>query len=142
MKAGGAFGVGSDSNVLIGAADELRLLEYSRRLHNRARNVLAFDGHSTGRTLYDGAVAGGARSMGAESGIAVGHQADFVALKPRHDAGFSGDKCLDSWIFANGMNVDCVWVSGVKQVEGGRHNKREEIAARFSKTMKTLMDRL
>ena len=38
---GGGFGLGSDSNVLIGVADELRQLEYSQRLAFRARNVMA-----------------------------------------------------------------------------------------------------
>lgn len=41
IAAGGRFGVGSDSNVLIGLPDELRQLEYSQRLLHRARNVLA-----------------------------------------------------------------------------------------------------
>ena len=37
------FGVGSDSNILIGAAAELRKLEYAQRLHHRARNVMAIE---------------------------------------------------------------------------------------------------
>ncbi len=49
--AGGKFGVGSDSNVLIGIGDELRQLEYSQRLLHRARNVLAENEGSTGRAL-------------------------------------------------------------------------------------------
>ena len=40
LDAGGRFGIGTDSNVLIGVADELRQLEYSQRLAHRARNVL------------------------------------------------------------------------------------------------------
>ncbi|MFN2259262.1 MAG: formimidoylglutamate deiminase, partial [Parasphingopyxis sp.] len=35
LEAGGTFGVGSDSNVLIDAAGELRLLEYGQRLRDR-----------------------------------------------------------------------------------------------------------
>src|SRR5690606_15448443 len=62
--AGGKFGVGSDSNVLIGIGDELRQLEYSQRLFHRARNVLAENHGSTGRALFDGAVAGGNIAMG------------------------------------------------------------------------------
>ena len=34
----GSYGIGSDSNVLIDAAQELRVLEYSQRLALRARN--------------------------------------------------------------------------------------------------------
>ena len=62
---GGMFGVGSDSNVLIGAVDELRQLEYSQRLAHRSRNVLATgDMGSTGRALFDGALRGGSQSSG------------------------------------------------------------------------------
>ena len=41
IAAGGRYGIGSDSNVLIGVADELRQLEYAQRLAQRARNVAA-----------------------------------------------------------------------------------------------------
>ena len=55
---GGEFGIGSDSHVLIGVADELRQLEYSQRLRHRARNVMAGEeGRSTGRALYEAALA-------------------------------------------------------------------------------------
>ncbi|HEY4211767.1 MAG TPA: formimidoylglutamate deiminase [Steroidobacteraceae bacterium] len=58
---GGSVAIGTDSNVRIDAAEELRTLEYSQRLAHRARNVLARgDGASTGRTLFDAALAGGA----------------------------------------------------------------------------------
>ncbi|HEX9559575.1 MAG TPA: formimidoylglutamate deiminase, partial [Reyranella sp.] len=40
LAAGGRLGVGSDSNVRISAADELRTLEYGQRLIHRQRNVL------------------------------------------------------------------------------------------------------
>lgn len=139
LKAGGRFGVGSDSNILIGIADELRQLEYSQRLSHRARNVLAHSGGSTGRYLFDGAIAGGAAALMAESGLALGKPADVVSLKPRHDLGFGGDQVLDGFIFANGALVDCVWVGGVKQVEAGRHRAREWVAARFAGVMRDLM---
>lgn len=139
LKAGGRFGVGSDSNILIGIADELRQLEYSQRLSHRARNVLALPGGSTGRYLFDGAVTGGAAALMAETGLAVGKSADVVSLKPRHDLGLSGDQVLDGFIFANGAEVDCVWVGGVKQVEAGRHKARERVAARFAEVMRELM---
>lgn len=139
LKAGGRFGVGSDSNILIGIADELRQLEYSQRLAHRARNVLAHPGGSTGRYLFDGAMAGGAAALMAESGLAVGKSADVVSLKPRHDVGLEGDQVLDGFIFANGAAVDCVWVGGVKQVAAGRHKARERVAARFAGVMRELM---
>jgi len=138
--AGGLFGVGSDSNVLVGLADELRQLEYSQRLAQRARNVLAAPGGSTGRALFDGALAGGAAALGANAGLAAGHAADFVSLVSRHGLEPSGDGLLDAWIFADGADVDCVWVAGRRQVEGGRHVAREKIARRFGETLRRLAD--
>ena len=140
FAAGGRYGVGSDSNVLIGLPDELRQLEYSQRLFHRARNVLAAPGGSTGRALFDGAVIGGAAALGAESGIAAGKAADFVSVKTRHGLDLDGDALLDGWVFANGAEVDCVWVHGRKQVEGGRHVAREAISRRFTATMRALAE--
>ena len=143
IEHGGRFGIGSDSNVLIGLPDELRQLEYSERLAHRARNVLARAGGSTGRALFDGAVDGGSQALGAgPSHIAVGGPADCVSLDPDHPslAGKRGDALLDTWIFANGSKVDSVWVHGRKQVRGGRHSRREAIAERFRKVMKALSE--
>ncbi|MDX3928638.1 MAG: formimidoylglutamate deiminase [Shinella sp.] len=136
--AGGRYGIGSDSNVLIGLPDELRQLEYSQRLSHRARNVLAAPGGSTGRALFDTALAGGTAALQAPTGLAAGRPADFVSLRPRHEIDLRGDRLLDAWIFANGAVVDCVWVHGRKQVESGRHVKRDEVAADFAATMRAL----
>ena len=141
VEHGGRFGVGSDSNVLIGLPDELRQLEYSQRLAHRARNVMARAGGSTGRSLFDAALDGGSQALGAgPSQILAGGPADLVSLDHDHPslAGKMGDVILDAWIFANGRQVDCVWVHGKKQVSGGRHAKREAVAARFRKVMTAL----
>ena len=46
------------------------------------------------------------------------------------------DATLDAWVFMRGsMAVDCVWVAGRKQVEGGRHHAREAIHRRFQAAM-------
>jgi len=139
---GGAFGVGTDSNVAISLADELRQLEYSQRLNHQARNVMGSTTASTGRVLFDAAMAGGARALGVSgAGIAIGAPADFISLDADHLtlAGRSGDQCLDAWIFtgARGL-VDCVWVAGRKLVEGGRHQDREAIGERFRQAMVAL----
>ena len=142
LDAGGRFGVGSDSNVSIGAADELRHLEYSQRLAARSRNVLARPGGSTGRALFDAALIGGAQALARSSGsLAVGARADFLTLDADHPtlAGKSGDAILDAWIFSAGnLLVDCVWSGGRKIVRGGRHASREKIGARFAATMRRL----
>ncbi|MEP9390269.1 formimidoylglutamate deiminase [Mesorhizobium sp. KR9-304] len=141
MERGGRFGVGSDSNVLIGVADELRQLEYSQRLHRQARNVLARPGQSNGRALFDAAVTGGSIALGArDAALAEGAPADFVSLDASHPSltGKKGDAILDAWIFANGTKVDGVWVRGKRLVEGGRHVRRDAIAKRFRKAMMEL----
>lgn len=141
MEHGGRFGVGSDSNVLIGLPDELRQLEYSQRLFHRARNVLAAPGQSNGRALFDAALDGGTAALGAAPGqLAVGGPADFISLDAGSVslAGKTGDAILDAWVFANATKVDCVWVHGKKQVSNGRHVRRDAIAARFGDVMKKL----
>ncbi|TIP23461.1 MAG: formimidoylglutamate deiminase [Mesorhizobium sp.] len=138
---GGRFGVGSDSNVLIGLPDELRQLEYSQRLAHRARNLLAIAGGSTGRALFDAALDGGSAALAAgPSRIAAGAAADFISLDGKHPslAGKTGDAMLDAWVFANGIKVDCVWVHGKKLVSSGRHARRDSIAERFRKVMTAL----
>ena len=139
---GGRFGIGSDSNVLLDVGGELRQLEYSQRLRNRTRNIITADGRSTGRMLFDEAVAGGAQALGeAAAGIAPGAAADIVSLRPDHVAleGRSGDRLLDAWIFsARDSVIDCVWVRGVKQVEAGRHRRRDAIRQRFRTVMREL----
>lgn len=137
-QAGGKFGIGSDSNVLIGIPDELRQLEYSQRLAHRSRNVLAPAGGSTGRSLYDAAVEGGSIALGVETGLAPGRPADFISLKPNMKGIFTEDAALDSWIFAGGAKPDTVWVAGAKYVENGRHRLKDEIQDRFITVMKEL----
>ncbi len=143
LDAGGRYGVGTDSNVSIDAADELRQLEYSQRLAARSRNVLAHADGSTGRALFDAALTGGAQALARRSGaLTVGARADLLTLDSRHPtlAGKTGDAILDAWIFSAGNPlVDCVWSGGRKVVEGGRHVARERIAARFAATMRRLL---
>ena len=134
FDAGGAFGIGSDSNIEIGVAAELKQLEYAQRLARRQRNVLAAPGRSTGRALYDAAANGGAQALQRASGrIAPGALADLVSLDRAspHLAAREDDAILDTGIFGAGRAVDCVWSGGVKQVSGGRHRAREPIVARF-----------
>jgi formiminoglutamate deiminase len=144
LAEGGRFGVGSDSNVEIDAAAELRLLEYGQRLAHRGRNLLADGaGQSTGASLYRGALAGGGQALGRRSdGLAVGAAADIVSLRGDDTAfaGRTGDAILDSWIFGGGAClVDCVWRGGVRRVEGGRHVARDAIAARYRAAMAKLL---
>jgi formiminoglutamate deiminase len=135
LAAGGAFGIGSDSNVLIDAAEELRTLEYGQRLTRRARNVLAkAPGGSTGGALFKAAVSGGAQALGVVGGLRRGRPADFVTLDRAHPAmiGRDGDALLDSLVFAGRHGaIDGVWRGGRQVVSSGRHDAREAILARY-----------
>ena len=143
--AGGAWGVGSDSNVRISLAEELRLFEYSQRLRDRGRAMLAEGARSTGRVLWEGAVAGGARAAGRASGaIAVGAVADLVGLdmESLHLAGREGDEILDAFVFAgNDGLVAEVWSAGRHVVTGGRHVARAAVGRRFRAVMAGLRER-
>ncbi len=141
MNAGGRIGIGSDSNVLISVAEELRLLEYSQRFTHRARNVLAPAGGSTGARLYKDAQLGGAQALKGATGLAENQVADIVSL----DAGSAalvarqGDDILDSLIFASaGHSVDCVWRYGRKQVQNGVHVHHDRIVTAYAGLMERL----
>jgi len=138
LAAGGRFGVGSDSNILISLEEELRTLEYSQRLLRRSRNVVADPGQSTGLNLYTQALKGGAQALGTASGIEAGRPADLLALDLSATRYLPAEKVLDHFVFARGIGVDSVWVGGAKQVEAGRHRKRDAIAARFTAAMAEL----
>jgi len=144
MAGGGHWGIGTDSNVLIDAAQELRGLEYAQRLTARARNVLAAEGRpSVGGALYGAALAGGARALGsARAGFAVGAPLDAVSLDPDHLAviGRRGDALLDGWIFgARASPIDAVWRAGRRVVAGGRHVAKDAIGERYRAVVRRLL---
>jgi len=133
----GAWGVGSDSHACVNAAEELMLLEYGQRLALRQRNVLACSAHAqvaTAMTLQ--AVAGGAQAAGrAVAGLAVGQQADMLALDAQHVAlaGLDVENMLAAHIFASQRSsaLHSLWVAGVPRVVAGRHALHDQAARRF-----------
>ena len=135
LARGGRFGVGTDSNIRISLAEELRMLEYSQRLRDRARAVLARPGESTGRTLFEAAARGGAQAAMRDAGsLAPGRLADLAALDAEAAdlAGKRGDTLLDSFIFAGGdAMITDVWSAGRHVVENGRHVRHDEITGRY-----------
>lgn len=144
VREGGRFGIGSDSNVLIDAAEELRLLEYGQRLVTHGRNVLAPDAaRSSGRFLFDGALHGGAQALGVVAGLQVGASADLVELDPAHPVLQlrHNDAWLDSWLFAarNGA-LRSVWRHGHQCVADGRHLQREAITTAFANALRGVLD--
>ena len=138
LAGGGRFGVGSDSNIRISLAEELRMLEYSQRLRDRARAVLARPQASTGRALFEAAVRGGAQAAMRDAGtLSPGRLADLVALDSRAADlnGKRGDTLLDSFIFAgDDRMVTDLWSAGRHVVKDGRHIRHDEIARRYIRT--------
>ncbi len=146
LDAGGAFGIGSDSNVNISLTEELRTLEYSQRLRDLARNVMVKNSGSVGDTLYVGAARGGALALGRASGdIATGLLADLVAIDSTETAlcALRQDQLLDGLVFAAKDHVVTdVWAAGRHMVCGGRHNARDAIAAGYRTAMDSLISSL
>lgn len=144
-QTGGRWAVGSDSHIRIDAAEELRGYEYSQRLIKHARNVICAEAASTGRTLFDAAVSGGAQALGRKTGaLASGFAADILALDEDHRVlvGKYGDQWLDGWIFSGGKDcIEGVWVRGRKVIEGREHVSRQMIEANFRRCMTDLLAR-
>jgi formiminoglutamate deiminase len=142
MAGGGRFGIGSDANLRLSVIEELRMLEYGQRLIKEARNVAAGrQSQSTGRTLFELALQGGAQVLGASRGLMEGEPANIVALDGKSEilAGRRDDQLLDSLIFA-GSNalIRTVWRGGRMLVQHGRHIRKEEIVSRYRKSIARL----
>ncbi|NMG39333.1 formimidoylglutamate deiminase [Chelativorans sp. ZYF759] len=140
--AGGAFGVGSDSNIRITLSEELRTLDHSQRLRDHSRAALATADRSTGRVLLESAARGGAQATARDAGvIEAGRLADLMALDTdRIDLeGRRGDTLLDSWIFASDDRaISDVWAAGRHQVRAGRHVDHDAITKRYRQTARRL----
>ncbi len=141
-QANGKWGIGSDSNVRIDLAEELRTYEYSQRLRDLGRTRIANSNQANGRTLFDAALAGGAQALGQNMGnITIGNHCDIVSLDAAHPImlGKRDDDWLNSWIFGSDKScVRDVWASGALVVKEGKHIKHKQVAAAFGDAMKHL----
>jgi len=140
LKAGGAACIGSDSEVCIDPAEELRWLEYQQRLRRRRRAVLATRGEPhVGQMLWTHAARAGARVLGHPvGGIRVGARADWLVLEKEHPAiaGAAPEGVLDRLVFGDGRAaIRDVLVAGRMVVQAGRHALREESCREFSEWM-------
>lgn len=142
VSAGGRYAIGTDANLAISFADELRQLEYSLRLVHRRRNLLSAAG-SVGETLYRTALAGGAQAIGRESGAILpglwadlvafdGDNVDFAALEDR--------QLFDGWIFGGRAHrITDLWSAGRHRVQHGTHRCRETIEHAYRRAIADLV---
>ena len=137
LDAGGAWGIGSDSQVSVSPVEELRWLEYGQRLATRQRNIaVSRDRPSVGDTLLTGVAA----SAAASTGFNDCH--DHVLLDPDAPllAGATREDIADRWIFAgNRPLVREVVVGGERVVLEGRHRHRDLFAAGYRWAMEVLL---
>jgi formimidoylglutamate deiminase len=145
LGAGGRFAIGADSNVSINAAEELRWLEYQRRLQRLERNVLHAHAQQSGGTfLWDHAARTGADASGRESGVLeVGARADIVVLDlnlPIY-AARREDELLDTFIFCAGNEaVRDVMVGGRWLVQERKHFAETAIASGYRRAIAKIRD--
>jgi formiminoglutamate deiminase len=142
LRAGGRLGIGSDSNVRISVAEELRTLDYSQRLRDMSRAVMVPGEGWVGAWLYGAAATGGAQALGRAAGsITPGMWADLVALDDTHPAfaPLQDDHLLDAFVFAapDGVVTD-LWSAGRHSVRHGRHVARDRIRADYVRCVRRL----
>jgi len=140
LAAGGAIGVGSDSQISTSPVEELRWLEYGQRLARRSRNIVA--SHETphvGENLWREALVGGAQAAHRKIGaLSPGHRADLVVLDEHAPelAGVPRKELLDTFVFSGNRNlVRDVMVGGAWRVQSGKHLDEERIAERYRRAM-------
>lgn len=103
---GGALAIGSDSNVGVDPAEELRWLEYQARLRGQRRSRLVDAGcPHPGTSLWRRAVAGGRQAFGSRAaGIGIGAPAELLALQVS-DRSLTPDEAMDDLVFSQRVTV-------------------------------------
>jgi formimidoylglutamate deiminase len=143
-QAGGRLGLGTDSNIRISLAEEMRALEYSQRLRDGGRAMLADADRSTGRRIMEMAATGGAQAAGRGAGvIAKGEWADLLALDDGATdlIGRHGDTIADTFMACGDARmVADVWSAGRHVVRGGAHVERTAITQNYRATLRRLED--
>ena len=142
LDGGGRVAVGSDSNLVMSAAEELRLLEWGQRLRLHQRNVLCDAGEHVGTSLWQHAARSGSHALDQPAGqLTEGRRADLVVLDESHPmlAGLRPEDMLDSFVFSHAAGmIEEVFVAGRRVVAAGRHPARSELAGRVAELRRRL----
>lgn len=136
LKAKGRISIGSDSNVSVSVAEELRWLEYGQRLKHQQRNIVASDRQpSVGQSLLEAVAKGGWQASG------VPKRGDSITLHGNAPCLFGATDAdlADRFIFAgNRPLIRGVTAHGIERVIDGQHVFRRP----FEQTFKLAMDQL
>jgi formimidoylglutamate deiminase len=141
FMAGGAFGIGSDSQISVSPVEELRWLEYGQRLATHHRNIaVRADSPSVGETLLQGVLDSARNATGRN--ISGESDGDWLLLDDDAPqlAGATAEDIVDRWIFSGNRNlVKEVHVAGERVVADGKHRDRDAIAARYRQAIAKLL---
>jgi formimidoylglutamate deiminase len=136
IRAGGKFGIGSDSNSSISPIEELRWLEYMQRLQLQQRNIAVNEKQaSVGEFLWQQAV----RCGGAALQQDIEH--DYLVLNAQEPAlaAVSKRDVYDRLVFSGNRNlVKDVFVANTQVVFDGRHPRRDEMRANYFDVLQKL----
>ena len=140
LRAGGRFGIGTDSNTLIDPFAEVKQLEWSQRLRLRRRNVLVDESPTpVGQRLWRIAARGGGQALAQPIGtIAAGMRADLIVLDPDDQvlAEQPVEHVLDAAIFGPCRKpVRDVMRGGRWIVREGHHAREQDVYRRFRAAM-------
>ena len=138
LDEGGRFGIGTDGQVGLCPAQELRLLEFEQRLAKQERNVLTGEKAPqthVGRFLFERALEGGRRAAGLSPVSGRGDEeahdeGDCFILDRGHPLlqGANTEQVLDAWVFSLGEAlVREVWKGGQCLVKEGCHVLQDEL---------------
>jgi formimidoylglutamate deiminase len=138
----GNWSIGSDSHVTRDWREELRLLEYTQRLHLKQRNIAARFSNvgSTAAALFQASIDGASAATQLPlSGIAIGQRADFcvVDLDTPALAGIPKENLLDALTFSSPSRpFKATYVAGRCVYSGDTSEKKA--AESFLQTMSKL----
>jgi formimidoylglutamate deiminase len=141
LRAGGRWGIGTDSHVSIDPTEELRWLDYGQRLRAERRMALGERGGGTG--LWNAAAEGGRQALGRPIGrVEAGSRADLVVLDGAASAlyGRSGDALGDSLVLTGGSKlVRDVMIGGHWRVRERRHAAEQRVGAAYRRTLDRIL---
>jgi formimidoylglutamate deiminase len=107
-NAGGQICFGTDCNIRLCAAEELRWLEFAQRLRREQRGVIVGEGGSSAAGLMQIGTINGANALNLPAGaIEAGRFADFFLLDLDHEdlRGVPDDALADAFLFGCGNGV-------------------------------------